>query len=105
MTGDRHRGEDNSVNRADFINHFRRQCGMDYVTACRVFDAMTSLFEDAVARGATIRLGRVGVLVARVVPPREVTMGFERVKGNVVRRRRRSYWLGRRVKWTFRVYK
>jgi len=81
-----------------------RDTNISYAQANLVYDSMTRIFEDAITTGATVRVGRVGAIVAVRRPPREIRMGFEVGKGRKVKKVTRIYNLDSRMSFSFRVY-
>ncbi len=93
-----------SIDRAEFIRRFRYECGIDYVTARRVYLAMCSVIEGAVVDGHRIRIGRVGVINPTWSKPKKVVMGMDRSDGKL-KRCRREIHIGSRIKYRFKLYK
>jgi hypothetical protein len=78
--------------------------GLGYTQACNAYDAMTSVFEDAIVQGQKICVGRVGAVVPIKLEPKVVNMGFSN-SGGRVRKMKRQYILGRRLKFKFSLHK
>jgi hypothetical protein len=66
---------------------------------------MVSVIEDGVVRGDKVGIGKVGALTPTVSPPREYTMGFQRVKGNKVVKTKRTYRTDERVRYRFSLFR
>lgn len=93
-----------NVNRRDFIRRWMHECGVTYDTAAQLYRTMVSLFEDGVANGQKITIGRLGALVPRWQQPRQVVMGFRRVPGKIIRQRQ-THYLDARIHYRFKIYK
>jgi nucleoid DNA-binding protein len=94
-----------TVTRAAFIKRFMDECGLTYVQACHIYDCMVTVLEDAVVSGGKVNFGRLGCLTPVLMQPRMVTMGFERTADNEVTKRHRTYFLGRRLNYRFKLYR
>jgi hypothetical protein len=97
--------ERQSVVRRDFIRRWMQECGVTYDAACGLYRVMTATFEDGVANGQRITIGRLGALVPRWQEPRQVVMGFRRVPERGIIRQRQTYNLDSRIKYSFRIYR
>ena len=92
-----------SVSRVQFIERFVSR-GFNYTQACDAYEAMVSLFEDAIVQGRRVNIGKVGALMPVRMEPKVVHMGFK-TDGGKLRKVRREYVLGRRVKFKFNLHK
>jgi hypothetical protein len=95
--------EQSVLKRADFIRRFVDQ-GLTYSQADLAYQAMIGFFEDGVAGKCRICVAPVGVLKPVIQPARPVTMGFER-DASGVHKRKRTYLLGMRWRYVFKVYR
>lgn len=66
---------------------------------------MVSMFEDAIIQGRKINIGKVGALLPVKLEPKVVHMGFKCETGGRVKKVRREYVLGRRVKFKFNLHR
>jgi len=94
-----------TVNRQDFIRKWMQQCGVTYDMACQVYRTMVSTFEEGVADGSKVTIGRLGALVPQWQEARTVTMGFRRTPTRGVVRQKQTYILDPRIRYRFRVYR
>lgn len=94
-----------TVNRREFIKNFMSHCGVTYDVACRIYSTMVSTFEDGVADGSKVTIGRLGALIPTWQEGREVTMGFRRVSGKGYIKARQTYNLDPRIRYRFKVYR
>lgn len=78
--------------------------GLKYDQAVVAYDAMCNVFEDAIVSGSRVNIGRVGCLDPEVMEPRTVNMGFSRKGGNV-EKVSRQYFIGRRLRYRFKIFK
>jgi hypothetical protein len=92
-----------STRRVDFIVKLQTR-GFDYVDAVKAYEAMVSVFEDSIIRGARVGIGKVGALVPTRLPPKVVHMGFQRENGQI-KKVSREYILGRRVRYKFNLHR
>jgi hypothetical protein len=90
------------VARPQFIKKFV-QSGLSYEHAELAYRAMITVLEDGVAARAKIHFAGVGALDPMTLMPREITMGFKRTKEGVINTKR-SFILGVRTRYKFRVY-
>ena len=90
------------VARPEFIKKFV-DAGLSYHQAETAYRAMVSVLEDGVAARAKIHFAKVGALDPVVLKPREYVMGFCRSKDGV-KKMRRHYILGTRIRYKFKVY-
>lgn len=93
------------ITRAEFIRRYMNDCGLSYLESCKVYETTVSVIEDAVITGTKIGFGKVGAIVPVMMPPRVISMGFVAEKGHQIKKVKREYNIGSRVKWNFRVYK
>lgn len=98
-------GRRDSVNRRDFIRRWMQECGVTYDVACELYRSMVSTFEEGVADGNKITIGRLGALVPRWQDARTVTMGFRRTPEKGVVRQRQAYTLDPRIRYRFKIYR
>lgn len=91
------------LKKPDFVHRFV-QAGLTYAQAYVAYQALIGLVEDGVAERSKIRFGHVGVLKPVKRRPRTVTMGFRR-DATGVQKVKRTYVLGTRVSYAFRVYR
>jgi hypothetical protein len=96
--------ESDTVGRNVFIRRWMNECGVTYDVSCQIYRAMVSTFEDGVANGQKVTIGRLGALVPSWQNSRTATMGFRRVKGGIVRQRQ-EYFLDPRIKYKFKLFK
>lgn len=97
--------EKNAVTRAEFIRRYMDDCGFSYVQACRAYETTIAVMEDAIVTASKINLGRLGALVPQWFEPRAVNMGFERTADNSVQPKQRTFFLGKRIRYKFHLYK
>jgi nucleoid DNA-binding protein len=93
-----------AVTKINFVRKFMRDCGMSYRDACRAYESMVSVFENAVITGERVNIGEVGAIQPVWVPPRTAHMGFKRTKGNQIERISQHYFLDGRYKYRFRLF-
>jgi hypothetical protein len=96
--------EPNTVGRNEFIRRWMQECGITYDSACQLYRSMVSTFEEGVANGQKVTIGRLGALVPHLQNSRTAVMGFRRVTGGVVRQRQ-EYFLDPRIRYKFKIYK
>ena len=96
--------ESSTVGRNDFIRRWMEECGVTYDAASQIYRTMVSTFEDGVANGEKITIGRLGALVPYWQGSRTATMGFRRVQGGVLRQKQ-EYFLDPRIKYRFKLYR
>ena len=72
--------------------------------ASQIYRTMVSTFEEGVANGDKITIGRLGALVPKWQDSRIVTMGCRRVRGGVIRQKR-EYNLDPRIRYKFKIYR
>jgi nucleoid DNA-binding protein len=107
-----------AVRRADFIRDIVNSQGLTYAQAGAAFDSFVKTLEDGICAGAKIQLGKVGAIVPVRLDARPVQMHFRRERAsatgaNVLRsdehgtviRQERTYYIGRRIKFKFRLFK
>lgn len=94
-----------SINKPDFIQRFQRELGVSLPQADKFYDVMVRVFEDAIVRGAKIKVGHVGIIIPVRRPPREIRMGFSVGKGKKVKKTTRIYNIDSRLDFKFRVYR
>ena len=92
------------VKRADFIRNIVKNEGLTYAQASAAFDAVIQTLEDGICAGSKIQLGKIGAIVPVRLDPRPVQMHFRR-QGNTVVHQERTYFLGSRIKFKFRLFK
>jgi hypothetical protein len=92
-----------SINRSDFVNRYMRH-GFTYSQACKAYECMCEIFEDAVVSGHRLNIGNVMSLAPVWLAPKEVQMGFERTKKGVVKKKK-VIWLGKRIRYKVNLYK
>jgi hypothetical protein len=96
--------DSNVVGRREFIKRFIDQCDITYDTANAIYEAMVSTFEEGIANGHKVGIGKLGALVPTWQDSRTVEMGFRRVPGGVVRHKQ-EYFLDPRLRYKFKIYK
>jgi hypothetical protein len=94
----------NTVGRKEFIRRWMEECGVTYDTACQLYRTMVSTFEDGVANGQKVTIGRLGSLVPYWQDSRTAVMGFRRVKGGVMRHKQ-EYFLDPRIRYKFKLFR
>lgn len=94
-----------TVDRRNFVKRFMDECGVTYEVACRIYATMVSTFEDGVADGSKVTIGRLGALIPTWQDGREVTMHFRRVSGKGCIKARRTYNLDPRIRFRFKIYR
>lgn len=94
-----------AVTRADFIKNLAKVPGMSYVQAGTAYDSFIKTIEDGICSGDKIQLSRVGAIVPVKLDPRPVSMGFRRGEGNTIEHVSRTYFLGTRIKYKFKLFK
>ena len=72
-----------TVTRHDFLTKFVSAGGLKYEEAAKIYDAMVSLFADAVVTGKKVSIGRVLAIKPIRKKPRKVHMGFGSVKKTI----------------------
>lgn len=86
----------------DFIRIFTEN-GLTYSQARRAYSSMIDALESAMVNRQTVRLGHLGSLQPRVVPPRSYTMGCLKKKGGARDNKKYQYTVGRRIKFVFKL--
>ena len=94
-----------TINRRDFVNRLMRDCGMSFLQASQVFDAVCEVVADGVVSGARIRFGRLGVLQPVWRQPKAVHKGFRVTKGREIVKQKHVYFLGKRISYSLKIYK
>ncbi len=94
-----------TVDRREFIRRWMDESGVTYDVACQLYNTMVSTFEDGVADGSKITIGRLGALIPKWRPAREVVKGFERGPGGEVTKTRKTYYLDDRIHYRFSLYR
>lgn len=84
----------------DFIRVYTSR-GLTYTQAERAYSATIEALEKALTSQQTIRLGHLGKIQPKIMPPRPVTMGCMRKKGGAIDGKTYKYSIGRRVKFNF----
>lgn len=97
--------ERQTVNRRDFIRRWMQECGVTYDVACQLYRTMVSTFEDGVANGSKVTIGRLGALVPQWQEARQVVMGFRRTPGKGVVKQKQTYILDPRIRYRFKIYR
>lgn len=92
-----------SITRVQFIERFVSS-GLSYSQSGDAYDAMISMFEDAILQGRRINIGKIGALVPVRMEPKVVHMGFKN-EGGKVKKVKREYVLGRRIKFKFNLHR
>lgn len=93
------------ITRAEFISQLKESCGLRYVDAAKMYDAMVRIVENGVLRGERINFGKVGALVPHWTAPRTVAKGFDKLPGGRIRRTKKLFHLDGRVRYRFRMYR
>lgn len=93
-----------TVGRNAFISRWMEECGITYDMACLIYRTMVSSFEDGIANGQKVTIGRLGALVPRWQDSRMAVMGFRRVQGGMVRQKQ-EYFLDPRIRYKFKIHK
>lgn len=93
-----------TTDRKKFIRRWIEECGVTYDVASQIYRTMVRTFEDGVANGEKITVGRLGALVPKWQESRTVTMGCRRVRGGVVHERR-EFNLDPRIRYKFKIYR
>jgi len=96
--------ESNTVGRNGFIRRWMDECGVTYDVASQLYRTMVSTFEEGVASGQKITIGRLGALVPYWQGSRTAVMGFRRVQGGLIKQKQ-EYFLDPRIKYRFKIYK
>lgn len=96
--------ESNTVGRNEFIRRWMQECGVTYDVAGQIYRTMVSTFEDGVANGQRVTIGRLGALIPHRQPSRTVTMGCRKVPGGMIRQRQ-EYFLDPRIRYKFKLFK
>lgn len=96
--------ESNTVGRNEFIRRWMEECGVTYDAASQLYRTMVSTFEDGVANGQKVTIGRLGALVPFRQESRTIVMGCRRIPGGVVRQRQ-EFYLDPRIKYRFKLYR
>jgi hypothetical protein len=97
--------ESDTVNRREFVKRWMIECGVTYDVACQIYRSMVSTFEEGVANGHKITIGRLGALLPQWQESRQVTMGFRRTPGKGVVKQKQVYTLDPRYRFRFKIYK
>ena len=85
-----------SVTRHDFIRSFVEHGGLTYAEAAKAFNAMVSVFGDAIVNGQKVNVGNVLSIKTVKRQPRRVNMGLNGTK--------RTIFLGSRIAFKVSVY-
>lgn len=91
------------VTRVQFIERLVGR-GLGYPEACTAYDALISVFEDAIIQGNKINVGKVGSIVPVRLDPKVVHMGFKN-EGGTIKRVKREYILGHRIRFKFNLHR
>ncbi len=94
-----------TIDRREFIRRWMDECGVTYDAAKQIYRTMVSTFEDGVADGSKVTIGRLGALVPKWRPAREVVKGFDRTPGGGVVKTRKTYYLDDRIHYKFSLYR
>jgi hypothetical protein len=97
--------ESKTIKRRDFIRRYMQECGVTYDTACQIYRTMISTFEDGIADGAKVTIGRLGALVPQWQEPRQVVMGFRRTPNKGVVKQKQTFNLDSRIRYRFKIYR
>lgn len=92
------------VKRADFIRNLVSSQGFTYAQASVAFDSFIKTIEDGICTGSKIQLAKIGAIVPTKLDPRPVRMHFKR-EGDKVLKQDRTYFLGTRIKFKFKIFK
>lgn len=93
-----------TVDRREFIRRLMQECGLTYDVANQAYRTMVSTFEEGVAGGHKITIGRLGALIPQWQDTREVTMGFRRGTNGVVKQKQ-TFILDPRIRYKFKIYR
>lgn len=96
--------ESTTIGRKEFVRKWMNECGITYDAACQIYRSMVSTFEDGVANGHKITIGRLGALVPHWQGSRTAVMGFRRVQGGVLKQKQ-EYMLDPRIRYKFKIYR
>ena len=77
--------------------------GLTHAQAEAAHAAMLDVLEGAVLSRQSVKLGQIGVIEPRTIPPRVYTMGCLKVKGGGYDKPR-EYYLGTRTRYTLRFF-
>lgn len=93
-----------TVDRKEFIRRWMTECGVTYDVACQIYRTMVSTFEEGVANGDKITIGRLAALIPKWQDSRTVVMGCRRVPGGVVKQKQ-EFILDPRIRYKFKIFK
>ena len=79
--------------------------GLTYSQACRLYEVMCGVFEEAIINGCKTTIGRVGAVVPYWRPPRDIQMHFRRQGGGMERGVHRTFYMDGRYDFKFRLYR
>ena len=97
--------EQTTYDRRAFVAKFMGDAGLTYSQACRVYETMCAVFEEAIITGSKVTIGRVGAIVPYWRPPRDIQMHF-RKQGKVVETGiHRTFFLDGRYDFKFKLYR
>jgi len=92
-----------AVGRRHFLKKLMLNAGLSYEQSLRAYRCLMSVIEDGVINSERVVLGHVGSLRPVRKPPRDISMGFERVNGEVIKTTR-IFHLDERVVYQFYLH-
>lgn len=97
--------EQTTYDRRAFVARFMKDGGLTYSQACRMYDVMCRVFEEAIITGSKATIGRVGAIVPYWRPPRDIQMHFRKQGKRVEKGVHRTFFMDGRYDFKFRLYR
>lgn len=94
-----------TCDRRTFISRYMKDGGLTYSQACRQYEIMCSVFEEAIITGSKVTIGRVGAIVPRWKPPRDIQMHFRKRGKHVEKGVHRTFYMDGRYDFKFHLYR
>ena len=94
-----------TVSRREFIRRWMQECGVTYDVACQLYRTMVSTFEEGIAGGNKVTIGRLGALIPQWQDARQMVMGFRRTSNKGIVRQKQVYTLDPRIRYRFKIYR
>ena len=82
-----------------------KEGGLTYSQSGRLYEIMCSTFEEAIVTGTKVTVGRVGAIVPRWRPPRDVAMHFRKRGKTIETGIHRTFYMDGRYDFKFKLYR
>ena len=99
------RSKHSVVGRQQLLQRLVKDCGLSYTEAAKIYSTFVAVIGDAVVAGSKISIGKVLSLTPSIRDPRTVNMNFLKTPGGEIRHVKRTYVLGRRLKYSVNLHR